>query len=734
MNTLILTRGAPGSGKSTFLKKYTPEGISIISPDEIRLLIQSPVQSLNGEQISQKNDGVVWDYVFKLIEERMKNGSTVVVDATNSKTAEMTRYKNLADFYRYRLFVVDFTWIDKEEVIKRNSERKPDFKIVPDQVIQNQYSRFATQKVPSGIQVIRSDDVEAYKSLFDLHMVDFTDLFKNIYVIGDIHGCFDTLKEFMDKYYNDENAYVFVGDLIDRGDKSAEVVCYMMKLAEEKQNVFFLRGNHEAHLWNWAHGITAKSKRFEFVTKCELEEAGIDKKALRKFIRKFSVYKFIKFADKKILITHGGVIKADGKLTVDQMIKGVGLYEEATDVDNAFEDSNSGIIQVHGHRNVTEAPVKVNDHAYNLEGQIEHGGCLRAVKFSDDGSVETIEIKNTHFVDSDLNKVKSNPSVSLLVEKLRSAPKMIKEKVSRLGISSFNFTREAFNRKEWNDFTTKARGLYIDTKRNKIVARAYDKFFNYEENESTSFTSIIKTLKGPIKKFKKYNGFLGLISYYADDFFITTKSDPDGDMAKLLYKNFYELTTKEMRDKLKDYLIKNDVTAVFECIDPVNDPHIIEYAKPDLVLLDFVYNTIEFRTVSYNGLVDFGNDSGFKVKKLMGSFDSANQVMSDVIDWKARADNAVDGQFIEGFVYRDANGFMFKLKLSYYLTWKKLRSITHEVVRKGYSEHTGKLLTPLENEYYAFIKREVEKADHNPVLDSVSIIDWRKKFFSEKAS
>ena len=48
-------------------------------------------------------------------------------------------------------------------------------------------------------------------------------------------------------------------------------------------------------------------------------------------------------------------------------------------------------------------------------------------------------------------------------------------------ISSFNFTREAFDGKAWNQQTVLARGLYIDTKRMKVAARGYNKFFSISE-------------------------------------------------------------------------------------------------------------------------------------------------------------------------------------------------------------------------------------------------------------
>lgn len=66
--------------------------------------------------------------------------------------------------------------------------------------------------------------------------------------IGDIHGCFYSMKALLDKlepYY--DRQFVFVGDYIDRGPNSKEVVDYLLDFQGEVDCVF-LRGNHEQML------------------------------------------------------------------------------------------------------------------------------------------------------------------------------------------------------------------------------------------------------------------------------------------------------------------------------------------------------------------------------------------------------------------------------------------------------------------------------------------------------
>ena len=66
MRVLLLFRGCPASGKSTYIKEHGLEKYTL-SPDDLRLKIQSPVLGADGkETISQKNDKEVWKILFNL--------------------------------------------------------------------------------------------------------------------------------------------------------------------------------------------------------------------------------------------------------------------------------------------------------------------------------------------------------------------------------------------------------------------------------------------------------------------------------------------------------------------------------------------------------------------------------------------------------------------------------------------------------------------------------------------
>ena len=67
------------------------------------------------------------------------------------------------------------------------------------------------------------------------------------FVIADIHGCFDTFKELVEKKIklSKQDALFLLGDYIDRGRNSSKVVDYIIEMIENKYNIFPLRGNHE---------------------------------------------------------------------------------------------------------------------------------------------------------------------------------------------------------------------------------------------------------------------------------------------------------------------------------------------------------------------------------------------------------------------------------------------------------------------------------------------------------
>ncbi len=79
---------------------------------------------------------------------------------------------------------------------------------------------------------------------------------KNVFAIGDIHGCMDKLCSLIDKIDIDfdHDTLVFLGDYIDRGSDSFEVVEYLIDLKKQYPKIVFLKGNHEDMLEKYING------------------------------------------------------------------------------------------------------------------------------------------------------------------------------------------------------------------------------------------------------------------------------------------------------------------------------------------------------------------------------------------------------------------------------------------------------------------------------------------------
>lgn len=273
--------------------------------------------------------------------------------------------------------------------------------------------------------------------------------------------------------------------------------------------------------------------------------------------------------------------------------------------------------------------------------------------------------------------------------------------------------------------TTKARGLFIDTQRNAIVARSYEKFFNINERYETRDDVLPRTLQFPVTAYLKYNGFLGIVGYDAekDDLFIASKSTPHGPFAE----NFRRILLNATQDKAKvvEYLRTKNKSLVFECIDPVNDPHIIEYSGEQVVLLDTIDNSMAFSKCTYDELCAVGHELGYPVKEQSMVFEDAETLMRWLEDVQT-IDFEWNGEEVEGFVVEDAEGFMFKVKSGYYKKWKKLRVVAQDVVKRGYIAKTSILVDATDNLFYGWVRQHREDADLPE-----DIISLRKKFMEE---
>ncbi len=80
------------------------------------------------------------------------------------------------------------------------------------------------------------------------------------YAIGDVHGCFDTLQRLLRRIQYDrrEDRLWFVGDLVNRGPRSLDVLRWAV---EEDDRIVVVLGNHDLHFLGLAWGVSPVKRR-----------------------------------------------------------------------------------------------------------------------------------------------------------------------------------------------------------------------------------------------------------------------------------------------------------------------------------------------------------------------------------------------------------------------------------------------------------------------------------------
>lgn len=737
MRTLLILRGAPGCGKSTWVEQngllpYT------LCPDTLRVMCSSRELQADGRFSVARNtatENETWKILFDLLEYRLSRGELTVIDATASKTKDIQQYKELSEQYKYRTYVVDFTDVPLETCLKQNKQRHPD-KWVPEDSIRNIYSRFANQPVPSRVEVIKPNELEKIlEKPIDLST------YKKVVFIGDIHGCYDTLMQYPDfkNGLDPEVSYIFTGDYVDRGNQNAETMHFLYSIMD-RPNVCLLEGNHERWIRDYGNSAPAGSKEFEEKTKIQLQTGNFTQKQARMFYRKLRQFSHFTYNGVEVLACHGGVPHMNTNLVyvpTQAFIHGVGSYADyQTIAETWMGETAENQFLVHGHRNTGNDPIQIADRVFNLEGGVEFGGSLRIVELNSDLTWNTIELEDCQPITEELNtEQRPVETVEDVITYLRNN-KFVNEKKLGDDISSFNFTREAFYSANWNRQTILARGLFIDTKENKIMARSYEKFFKINEVHETELTTLKSRLQFPVRAYVKENGFLAIVSYdyKNDDLFIASKSTNKGEYVEYIKAQLEPYKENILKHLRYYHEINSDLTLVFECVNIEKDPHIIKYEKSTLVLLDAIYNTLEFKAVPYDDLVDFAKTKiGCPVKELafeIKSWEEFRDLYMEVQD----EDYQYNGNYIEGFVFVDSNGFMTKCKTGYYNFWKFMRSVADSTLRSGYYRRTGALQTAESNNFYGFC-RKCFNNDRNKETKSypykTDIISLREKFLNK---
>ena len=227
----------------------------------------------------------------------------------------------------------------------------------------------------------------------------------NIFAIGDIHGCLNELtllhKKILthDKFNVKNDLIIYLGDYIDRGKNSKEVINQILKLKNNKINTINLMGNHDEfmidflfnkknNIKNWINfGLdqTIRSYGIEIVEfiKDGFEDSIIDRlrntlleKMDEEHINFFKNLE-LSFTTEKYLFVHAGV---DPKKKLEDQTKQDFLWSRSNDFFN--KDFKTDKIIVHGH--TPEIEIVSHPYRINIDTGCYFSGKLSCVCLNDD--------------------------------------------------------------------------------------------------------------------------------------------------------------------------------------------------------------------------------------------------------------------------------------------------------------------------------------------------------------
>lgn len=403
---LVVLVGVSSSGKSTFVRKhFLPT--EIISSDQCRGFVSDDENSLEAT-------GDAFDLLHYMATKRLKRGKLTVIDATSLRKEDRAKLLNLAK-ENYCLAIAILMDTPEKIIIERHTHRTDrdfgkhvlfnqlqDFRKSARSIKEEGFNKHYFLKPEEEVTFVREklwNDKKEVSGPFD--------------IIGDIHGCFDELCEllnslsyeilFFEGKYNVSHPQgrqvIFLGDLTDRGPKSAEVLRLVMDMLTDKK-AYCVLGNHDLKLLRYLRGANVSLKHGLEETAAQL--ANISEEFKQEIIAFLgSLISHYVLDEGRLVVAHAG-IREEMQGRASGVVRAFCLYGETSgEIDefglpvryNWAANYRGKAMVVYGHTPIP-SPEWLNN-TINIDTGCVFGGKLTALRYPEKRILQ-IEAQKTY--------------------------------------------------------------------------------------------------------------------------------------------------------------------------------------------------------------------------------------------------------------------------------------------------------------------------------------------------
>lgn len=411
--SLVLLIGPSGSGKSTFAHRHF-RPTEILGSDAMR-------ERICDDESNQLVSRDAFEVLHLLTAKRLGWKRLTVIDATNLRAEARRPLISLARRYHYFITAIVFNIPEAE--CQANNQLRAERKVEPSaiqthaQLLEQAIPQIDQERVDQVVTLSSREEIDAVQVHRLTMMFDRSDDQGPFDIVGDVHGCYDELRTLLDKLQyqveeqrdnQGERQYVvrapasrklvFVGDLVDRGPRSAEVMRLLMDMVAQGV-ALCVSGNHDDKLRRHLEGREVTVTQGLAETLRQLHREGDRfKERLLQFLDRLPCHYVLDGG--KLVVAHAG-LREDLQGRESRRVRAFALYGEATGVTDQYGLSVRGnwaqtytgrSLVVHGHTPVVY-PQWFN-RTLNIDTGCVFGGTLTALRYPENELVAVPSLRS----------------------------------------------------------------------------------------------------------------------------------------------------------------------------------------------------------------------------------------------------------------------------------------------------------------------------------------------------